>query len=100
MSTLRQKASDEARPPTEESRLLDYAQRLAKFRTDRQAIQIHLSRLKPYNRRDHHIRIAANTFENLVRQFEGQIFVLSNHDIIFVCKEPRVEVIENAVTRI
>jgi hypothetical protein len=35
-----------------------------------------------------------------VRQFEGQIFLLSNHDIFFVCKEPRVEVIENAVTRV
>jgi hypothetical protein len=100
MSTLKQKAGDEQRPPSEESRLLDYAQRLARFRADRRAIQIHLSRLKSYNRRDHHIRIAANTFENLVRQFDGQIFVLSNQDIVFVCKEPRVEVIDDAVTRV
>lgn len=57
--------------------LLDYAQRLERHRQDRRAVHIHLSRLKPQNRREHHIRIAANTFEELVKQFEGQIFMLS-----------------------
>jgi hypothetical protein len=35
-----------------------------------------------------------------VRQFEGQIFLLSNQDIVFICKGARVEVIDDAVTRL
>ena len=100
MSSLRQRAIEEQRTPSQEYLLLEYAQRLARFREGRRAIQIHLSRLKSYNRRDHHIRIAVNTFENLVKQFDGQIFLLSNQDIVFICKGARVEVIDEAVTRL
>ena len=59
-----------------ETLLLDYTRRLARYPLGRRAIVIHLSRLRPDNRRAHHIRIAANTFEALVKQFDGQIFVL------------------------
>src|SRR3546814_2172873 len=78
---------------SQEYLLLDYVQRLDRHRQGRRAVHIHLSRLKPQNRREHHIRIAANTFEELVKQFEGHIFSLSNADLVFVCKgaSPRSE---------
>ena len=83
-----------------ESLLLDYARRLARHPGGRRAIIIHLSRLRPDNRRAHHIRIAANTFEALVKQFDGQIFLLQNADIVFVCKDASIAVIDDAIMRL
>jgi hypothetical protein len=51
---------------SQEHQLFEFTQRLAKFRAGRRAIHIHLSQLRAYNRRGHHIRIAVNTFEFLV----------------------------------
>jgi len=83
-----------------ESVLLDYTQRLARHVQGRRAIVIHLSRLRPDNRRSPHIRIAANTFESLVKQFDGQIFLLQNADMVFVCKSASIRVIDEAITRL
>ncbi|MGO8921273.1 MAG: hypothetical protein ACLQJR_35765 [Stellaceae bacterium] len=83
-----------------ESLLLDYARRLGRHPGGRRAIIIHLSRLRPDNRRAHHIRIAANTFEALVKQFDGQIFLLQNADIVFVCKDASIAVIDDAIMRL
>jgi EAL domain-containing protein (putative c-di-GMP-specific phosphodiesterase class I) len=85
---------------SQEYLLLDYAQRLERHRQDRRAVHIHLSRLKPQNRREHHIRIAANTFEDLVKQYEGQIFMLSNADLIFVCRGATIEDIDEAIIKL
>ena len=83
-----------------ESLLLDYAKRLARHPGGRRGIVIHLSRLRADNRREHHIRIAANTFEALVKQFDGQIFLLQNADIVFVCKDASIAVIDDAIMRL
>ena len=80
--------------------MLDYAQRVGRFREGRRAVHLHLSRLRPHNRRDHHIRIAMNTFEGLVRQFECQIFHLSSADIVFVCKDAKLVVIDEAIQKV
>jgi EAL domain-containing protein (putative c-di-GMP-specific phosphodiesterase class I) len=97
---LKRTETEGRRPPTQEQLLLDTVQRLARFRDGRRAVHIHLSRLKPYNRRDLHVRIAVNTFESLVKQFEGSIFLLANSDIVFICKGARIDVIDEAVMRL
>src|SRR3546814_18630304 len=74
---------------SQEYLLLDYVQRLDRHRQGRREVHIPLSRLKPQNRREHHIRIAANTFEDLVKPFEGHIFSLSNAGLVFVRKGAR-----------
>jgi hypothetical protein len=56
--------------------LLDYVQRLERHREDRRAVHIHLSQLKAQNRREHHLRIAENTFD-------GQVFGMQNGDIVY-----------------
>ena len=83
-----------------ESLLVDYTRRLARYGAGRRALIIHLSRLRPDNRRAHHIRIAANAFETLVKQFDGQIFLLQNADIVFICKDVSVAALDEAVTRL
>jgi hypothetical protein len=85
---------------SQEHQLFEFAQRLAKFRTGRRAVHIHLSQLRPYNRRGHHIRIATNTFEFRVKQMDGQIFALSNTDLIFICKGADIVAIDEAVMRL
>jgi len=65
-------------------------QRLGRNVEGRMAVHIHLSRLRPQNRQDHHIRIAAATFEGMVQNYEGQIFTLSNSDLFFICKDAAI----------
>jgi EAL domain-containing protein (putative c-di-GMP-specific phosphodiesterase class I) len=88
------------RKPSQEHQLFEFTQRLAKFRAGRRAVHIHLSQLRAYNRRGHHIRIAVNTFEFLVKQMDGQIFALANADLIFVCKGADIVAIDEAVMRL
>ena len=83
----------------QENLLLDFAQRLDRHRDDRRAVHLHLSRLKPQNRRDHHLRIAVNTLEDFVRAYEGQIFTLGTGDIVFVCKGIRLAQLDDIVMR-
>jgi hypothetical protein len=85
---------------SQEHQLFEFTQRLAKFRAGRRAIHIHLSQLRADNRRGHHIRIAINTFEFLVKQMDGQIFALSNADLIFVCNGADIVAIDTAVMRL
>jgi hypothetical protein len=84
----------------QEYRLLDYVERLGRLRDGRQALHLHLSRLKSHNRRDHHLRIALSTFENNVKSFEGQIFKLANQDLFFVYKNVDPIAIDEAVMRV
>ncbi len=99
-NTAQPGAESVLRAPTAEYALYDYAERLEKHRRGRVAIHIHLSKLQPHNRREHHIRIATNTFESLVKYFDGQLFVLKNNDIIFVARDVPVEKIDDAVLRL
>jgi hypothetical protein len=80
--------------------LLDAVQRLAKNPVGRCAVVMHVSELRPDRRRSHHIRIAVNIFEMLVKQFDGQIFLLSNGDIVFLCKETDSAAVDEAVMRV
>lgn len=77
--------------------LLDYVQRLETRKYGHRAVHIHLSRMKPFHRRDYHIRVATNTFESYVKLYVGRIFVLSNNDLIFVWKDKSIADVEPAV---
>jgi EAL domain-containing protein (putative c-di-GMP-specific phosphodiesterase class I) len=94
------KRPPDGKKPSQEHQLLEFVHRLAKFRGGRRAIHIHLSQLRAHNRRTHHLRIAVNTFEFLVRPLDGQIFALSNADLVFVCKGADIAAIDEAVTRL
>lgn len=88
------------RLPTQEGLLLDYVHRLEKHRKGRRAVHVHLSGLMPNNRREHHVRIAANTFDNLVKKLQGQIFVLSNVDLMFIFKDAVLDEVEAAIVKL
>ena len=84
----------------DDSLLLDYIHRLAKFRKGRLAVRVHMSRLKPHNRRQQHLRIAASTFEALIRKFDGAVFQLFNDDLVIVCKGATTADMDDCVRRL
>jgi hypothetical protein len=84
----------------QEYRLLDCVDRLNRHREGRRVVHVHLSRLKVQNRRDHHLRIAVNTFEGLIQMLEGQLFKLANHDIFFVFRNANPVDIDEAIVRL
>jgi len=82
------------RLPSQENLLLDYIRRLEKHKGGRRAVHLHLSGLRAFNRREQHIRAAANGFEPLIQALQGQLFVLGNSDLFFIFKaesQPHVE---------
>jgi hypothetical protein len=72
--------------PSQESLLLDYVRRLEKHRQGRMAVHIRLSNLRPFNRKENHLRAAAECFEDMVKAMRGQLFRLNNSDFFFVFK--------------
>lgn len=80
--------------------LMDYVQRLERHREGRRAVHIHLSKLKAQNRREHHLRIAENTFDELTKQFDRQVFAMQNGDIVFVCRDASIANMDDAVQRL
>ena len=88
------------RVPSQEYLLLDYVRRLEQHKEERKAVQIHLSQLRPFNRREHHIRVAADNFESLIQSLQGQLFQLKNADLFFIYKDSAQTTMENAVQRV
>ena len=84
----------------QETLLVDYVERIAKNLAGRRAVHLHLSALNPYNRREHHIRIAANSFDGLASRHNGRLFVLSNNDIVMMCKGASVAEIDAVVLKL
>lgn len=80
--------------------MLDYAARLTHHVKGRRAVHVRLSLLSPANRREHHLRIVMNTFEPLLRKFEGQIFRMWNDDIIVAVKDALVAEIDDYVVKL
>ena len=86
--------------PSQERLLLDYVQRLEKHRAGRSMVQVHLSALRPFNRRDQHMRAAANIFEPIIKAMAGQIFILKTGDMFFFFKNEVRADVETAVQQV
>ena len=89
-----------ARGGNQENLLLDYVHRLERHRQDRKAVHVHLSGLQAQNRREHHMRIAGNTFENLVKLMQAQVFTLANGDLMIIYKLQAQDEMEAAVIKL
>ncbi|MBI4185258.1 MAG: EAL domain-containing protein [Proteobacteria bacterium] len=83
--------------PMQEHLLLDYAQRMGHRRTRQHAVHVHLSQLRGYNRRPYHVRIAAKVFEDLIKLYDGQLFVLGNNDLVFIWRGDSFNEVKPAV---
>ncbi len=88
------------RLPSQERLLLDYVQRLEKHRDGRGMVQVHLSALRPFNRRDQHMRAATNIFESIIKAMAGQLFTLKSGDMFFFFKNEVRGDVETAVQQV
>ena len=84
----------------DEAQFADHAQRLMKFPTGWRAVYVHLSNLRAQNRQEHHKRIAAASFEALLRRFDGRLFRLENSDFVLAFKGAEVSDIEEVVDKL
>lgn len=75
---------------TAESMLFDAVERIGRIREGRLGLHLHMSRLLPPNREDAKIRIAFRIFEQMVDMYRGQMFLLTNSDIVLICKDARL----------
>ena len=75
---------------TPENLLFDAAERVGRIREGRLALHLHLSRLQASNREEGRIRIAFRMFESMVDAYRGQMFLMTNSDIILICKDARI----------
>jgi len=85
---------------TPESLLFDAAERIGRLREGRLALHLHLSRLLPANREEGRIRIAFRMFESMVTVYRGQIFLLSNSDIMLICKDAQLSDLDAIVYKL
>lgn len=85
--------------PSQENLLLDYVRRLEKHKEARRAVHVQLSGLRPFNRRKHHIRIAAANFEPLIKNLKGQLFTLKNADLFFIFQAEAQADVEVAIKK-
>ncbi len=83
--------------PSQDQLLLDYLRHLESHQEGRGAIHLRLSKLQAFNRREHHIRAAAEAFDNLVASRDGQLFFLDNGDLLLIYALDRHGGVETAV---
>lgn len=86
--------------PRQEELLVDYANRLSNHCQERLAVHLRLSHLRPFNRKDHHLRMVVATLDPLVKRYEGQLFQLSNADLVFVGREVSRGTLEDVMIKI
>jgi hypothetical protein len=85
---------------TSENLLFDAAERVGRIREGRLALHLHLSRLAPANREEGRIRIAFRLFESMVDAVRGQMFLLTNSDIVLICKDARISELDAMVYKL
>jgi hypothetical protein len=90
----------DARAQSTEEILLEVVARLDRHRAGRIACEIHLSLLRPYHRRPHHLRIARKALEPLVRKFDAGIYELHNGNLVVITKGAAPVEIDPYVTQI
>ena len=83
-----------------ETQLLAFVRRLERNYFDWHAVHLHLSGLKPHNRRDYQLRIAAREFDGLLRKFKSELFQVSNGDIFLIWHGGTVADVDPVVLRL
>lgn len=84
----------------QELQLVDMVGRLDHAREGYRAVHVKLSRLRPQFRKDHHIRAAAGLFDIAATQLRGQMFRLSNADLVMLWQGGRPDYVEDVFGRL
>jgi len=82
---------------SEETLLLNRLRSLKASHKGYFVVHMHLSKLRPGNRKPHFINIATRNFEELLTNFQITLFKLFNEDIVLLCKDVPVEEIDPVI---
>jgi len=85
---------------TEETQLLNRLRAIEIDRTGYFAVHLHLSKLRPSNRKPHFINIAARAIEPLLNNFEATLYKLGNSDFVIICREVPVEEVDPVIFKV
>ncbi len=85
---------------SEESLLLDHVQRIERNRQGSFAVLVHLSKLRSHLRRSHYIRVAARSFDALLTNHEATLYILSNYDMVLMCRDVRIDEIDVPIYKV
>lgn len=85
---------------SQESLLLDYLRRLERHRSDRRAVNVHLSSLKSPGQSSQAQRLIGDAFDGLVKMLLAQAFTLANGDLMVVYKAQAQEEVEAAIIKL
>lgn len=85
---------------SQEGLLLSAVDRIARSSNGWAAVHLHLSKLRPHNRQDGHLRIVQRILEPLIQSYRDQLFLLSNSDIMILCRDSPLGDIQNIVHRL
>jgi hypothetical protein len=78
-------SSQESR--SEENLLLDHVRRIERSRQGTYAVHIHLSKLHVRYLQPHYLPVAARAFDNISANFDVMLYMMSNSDMVLVCRE-------------
>lgn len=84
----------------QEALLVDHVTRLERYRQGRRVVHFRLSLLRPYNLRDHHMRIALTMVDELVRRYDGHLYRLASGDLVLLTKGAGCAEIEEVAARL
>ena len=82
---------------SEETLLLNRLRSLRSNHKGYFVVHMHLSNLRPGNRKPHFINIAIRNFEELLTNFHVTLFKLSNEDIVLLCQDVPIEEIDPVI---
>ncbi len=83
----------------EETLLLNRLRSLKNDQKGYYVVHMHLSKLRPGNRKPHFIKIATRNFEDLLANFNVTLYCLSTDDIVLLCRDVPVEEIDPVIQK-
>lgn len=85
---------------SQETRLLDFVERIRRQPDSRLALHVHYSRLTESNRQERQLRMASAIFNPQIKRLDAYLFSLSNDDHIFLAKDAKQEDLAEEVAKI
>ncbi len=93
-------SADTERLPEQEDLLLDLAKRLAYHKQGRSAVCIHTSMLRPEIKTTQDVNLAARKARDLAYRYQGEVFHLSNDDLVFIMKDAKEGLVKDILDQI
>jgi EAL domain-containing protein (putative c-di-GMP-specific phosphodiesterase class I) len=84
----------------EDGVLQDHLQRIENNAKGCYVVQVNLSQLRPEYQKQHFLRIAARTFDPLVNNFDVTLYLISNGDLVLMCRETPIDEVDQPINRI